>query len=112
MKEPKTTATIQFFKGLNEGTIPEIRLTRSKDGKTGRAFFIFEKPEALNYENFKEIKGMFLLDEEGQITTRDVNLTVSNGKYSSPTHILDYSSHTNFHAFCWPICQIHVSIYL
>ena len=99
MKEPKPTATIQFFKGINEGSIPEIRLTRSKDGKTGRAFFIFEKPEALNYENFKEIKGMFLLDEEGQITTRDVNLTVSNGKYSSIKAIYNWKSDQDFNRF-------------
>ena len=33
--------TIQFFNGVDEKVIPEIRLTKSKDGEAGQAFFRF-----------------------------------------------------------------------
>ena len=37
------TAKIQFYEGTDEPVVPEIRLTRSKDGTTGQALFLFEK---------------------------------------------------------------------
>jgi len=37
------TAKIQFYEGTDEPVLPEIRLTRSKDGTTGQALFLFEK---------------------------------------------------------------------
>ena len=46
---------IQFFNGVDEKVIPEIRLTKSKDGQAGQAFFRFNSPEALLSDNFKEI---------------------------------------------------------
>ena len=33
------TAKIQFYEGTDEPVVPEIRLTRSKDGTTGQALF-------------------------------------------------------------------------
>ena len=41
-------AKIQFYEGTDEPVVPEIRLTRSKDGTTGQALFLFEKPQALS----------------------------------------------------------------
>ena len=35
------TAKIQFYEGTDEPVVPEIRLTRSKDGTTGQALFLF-----------------------------------------------------------------------
>ena len=32
---------ILFFNGVDEKVIPEIRLTKSKDGEAGQAFFRF-----------------------------------------------------------------------
>ena len=34
-------AKIQFYEGTDEPVVPEIRLTRSKDGTTGQALFLF-----------------------------------------------------------------------
>ena len=68
---------IQFFNGVDEKVIPQIRLTKSKDGYAGQAFFRFDNPEALLSDNFKDIQGMYLLDEEGLITTREINIAVS-----------------------------------
>ena len=72
-------AKIQFYEGIDEPVVPEIRLTRSKDGTTGQAFFIFEKPQALSSIASGEITGMRMLDSEGLITTREVKAKFVDG---------------------------------
>ena len=72
-------AKIQFFDGVNEPVVPEIRLTRSKDGTTGQAFFIFEKPQALSKLSSGEIMGMKLIDEEGELMTKEVKARFVDG---------------------------------
>tara|TARA_B100000767_G_C19762237_1_gene535752 strand:- start:2543 stop:2890 length:348 start_codon:yes stop_codon:yes gene_type:complete len=78
-------ATIQFIKGLNEKVSPDIRLTRSRDGSTGTATFRFKKPNILDKRTSKEgeITGMYLVDEEGTLETRDVSARFVNGKPSA-----------------------------
>ena len=46
MAEAAKGAAIQFFQGVNEPVVADIRLTRSRDGRTGQATFIFEQPQA------------------------------------------------------------------
>ena len=77
-----TMANIQFIEGIDETVIPHIKLTRSRDGSTGTATFRFNKPDILKSGMDKkgEITGMYLQDEEGSITTRDVNAKFINGK--------------------------------
>ena len=72
-------ADIQFIPGQNEEVIPDVRVTRSKGGKSGRATFYFEEPKIFE-ENSFEILGMFLVDEEGKLSTTDVNAKFVNGK--------------------------------
>ncbi len=71
-------AEIQFFRGINETVIPEIRLTRSKDGTNGRAYFYFEDAQILQ-DGKLEILGMYMVDEEGELVSRDVNAKFVNG---------------------------------
>ena len=78
MSEDKS-AKIQFYEGIDEPVVPEIRLTRSKDGTTGQAFFIFEKPQALSSITSGEINGMRLIDSEGEILTREVKVKFVDG---------------------------------
>jgi|TARA_B110000240_G_C13263113_1_gene352514 photosystem II protein len=75
-------ATIQFIKGLDEKISPDIRLTRSRDGSTGTATFKFKNPNILDKRTSKEgeITGMYLIDEEGTLETRDVSAKFVNGK--------------------------------
>nr|YP_010619754.1 photosystem II protein W [Tayloriella tenebrosa]WAX03767.1 photosystem II protein W [Tayloriella tenebrosa] len=75
-------AVIQFIKGIDETGIPNIKLTRSRDGSTGTATFRFNQPDIIKPEMQEkgEIKGMFLQDEEGEIMTTDVNAKFINGK--------------------------------
>jgi photosystem II protein len=74
------TAAIQFFRGVDEPVVPDIRLTRSRDGRTGQALFLFEEPQALAPESIGDITGMYLLDEEGEMVTREVKARFVNGR--------------------------------
>ena len=71
-------AEIQFSRGTNETVIPDVRLTRAKDGTNGRAYFSFDNPDILRQGNL-EILGMYLVDEEGELVSRDVNAKFVNG---------------------------------
>nr|YP_010336060.1 photosystem II protein W [Tsunamia transpacifica]QUE27951.1 PsbW [Tsunamia transpacifica]UNJ14466.1 photosystem II protein W [Tsunamia transpacifica] len=75
-------ASIQFIPGINEEVIPEVQLTRSRDGSTGTATFKFSQPKILDASNNQEgeITGMYLLDEEGELVTKDVSAKFINGK--------------------------------
>ena len=75
-------AVIQFIQGINEDVIPDVRLTRSRDGSTGTATFRFANPKVLEVQttNKGTITGMYLVDEEGELVTRDVNARFVNGK--------------------------------
>ena len=75
-------AKIQFIKGLDEKVLPDVSMTRSRDGSTGTATFKFKSPNILNRNTVEkgEITGMYLIDKEGTIETRDVNARFLNGK--------------------------------
>ena len=82
-------AYIQFIRGINEKVLPDIRLTRSKDGSTGTATFNFKKANILNKSLALtgEITGMYMIDNEGVLETRDVTASFINGKLQSVTSI-------------------------
>lgn len=73
-------AEIQFSRGISESIIPDVRLTRSRDGSNGTATFYFEKPDALGNDSTQDITGMYLIDEEGELMTREVKATFVNGQ--------------------------------
>lgn len=81
-------AQIQFSRGVNEEVIPDVRLTRSRDGSQGTATFYFDKPKALDVTNTDEITGMYMIDEEGEIVTREVKAKFINGQPSALEAIL------------------------
>lgn len=73
-------AQIQFARGVDEEVIPEVRLTRAKDGSNGTATFYFQQPKVLSSASTEEITGMYMIDEEGEIVTREVKGKFINGK--------------------------------
>jgi len=75
-------AIIQFVPGLNETVLPEIQLTRSIDGSTGTAQFQFKNPIIFKRNTLKrgEITGMYLIDQEGVLETREINTKFREGK--------------------------------
>ncbi|MBD1811257.1 photosystem II reaction center protein Psb28 [Microcoleus vaginatus GB2-A3] len=73
-------AKIQFSRGIDEDAVPEVRLTRSKTGAQGTATFIFENPKALSSTSTEDITGMYMIDEEGEMLTREVKAKFINGQ--------------------------------
>jgi photosystem II protein len=73
-------AQIQFARGIDEEVIPDVRLTRSRDGSNGTATFYFQNPKVLSSGNTEEITGMYMIDEEGELVTREVKGKFINGK--------------------------------
>ena len=73
-------AQIQFSRGIDEAVTPEVRLTRARDGSTSTATFYFQNPDALSSGNTEDITGMYMVDEEGEIVTREVKGKFVNGK--------------------------------
>ena len=92
-------AAIQFFRGINEPVVPDIRLTRSRDGRTGQATFVFEKPQALAPETLGDIGGMWMVDEEGEMVTREVNGKFVNGKPSALEATYTWKTEQDFERF-------------
>jgi len=76
------TAQIQFVKGLEEKVVPDVKLTRARDGSSGVAIFNFLNPNVFDASTASqgEITGMYLTDDEGEISTTDVNARFTNGK--------------------------------
>ena len=99
MTESKKKATISFLDGIDETTIPEIRLTRSKDGRTGQAFFTFEEPQALSSVKDGSIKGMTMRDEEGTFNTREVKARFLNGTPSAIEATYVWKNEADFQRF-------------
>ncbi|MEB3340268.1 photosystem II reaction center protein Psb28 [Okeania sp.] len=71
---------IQFIQGLDEEGTEQVRLTRSASGNQGTATFIFENPKALGQDITQEITGMYMIDEEGQMVSREVKARFVNGE--------------------------------
>jgi len=92
-------AAIQFFRGVDEPVVPDIRMTRSRDGRTGQAIFVFDEPQALAPETMGDITGMFMVDEEGELVTREVNARFVNGKASALEATFTWKSSSDFERF-------------
>lgn len=77
--------SIQFVRGLEEKNVPDVKLTRAKDGSSGIASFYFDNPNVFDASTSAsgEVTGMFMVDEEGEISTTDVNARFANGKPQS-----------------------------
>ena len=74
----KPSAGISFYDGLYEPDVPDVKLTRSKDGENGVATFNFDKPSFFNCEREEDvpqgaITAMTMEDEEGEISTANVS---------------------------------------
>ncbi|NJR18458.1 MAG: photosystem II reaction center protein Psb28 [Calothrix sp. CSU_2_0] len=92
-------AHIQFSKGITEEITPDVRLTRSRSGQSGTATFIFQNPKALDSTSTEEITGMYLIDEEGEIVTREVKGRFVNGKADALEALLIMKSEEEWDRF-------------
>ncbi|KAF3436082.1 hypothetical protein FNV43_RR23174 [Rhamnella rubrinervis] len=73
--------TIQFIQGTDEQTVPDVRLTKSRDGTNGMAIFRFDRPSVFDSSGeVGDITGFYMIDEEGVLQSVDVNAKFINGK--------------------------------
>ncbi|KAK4407274.1 Photosystem II reaction center PSB28 protein, chloroplastic [Sesamum angolense] len=73
--------TIQFIQGIDEQTIPDVKLTKSRDGTNGMAIFTFTEPSVFDSSSVVgDITGFYMIDEEGVLQSVDVNAKFVNGK--------------------------------
>jgi photosystem II protein len=92
-------AEIQFARGVNEEVIPDIKVTRSKTGNSGTATFYFADPNILSKESSDEITGMYLVDDEGEIVSREVKGKFVNGEARAIEAVLIMKSVEEFERF-------------
>jgi photosystem II protein len=78
--ETLQSAAIEFIAGETEKCIPDVKLTRSPDGRVSTAVFTFDSPAVLSNQFDGDMTGMHLKDEEGVISTNDVNARFINGR--------------------------------
>ena len=97
----KTTdnVAIQFVRGKDEKDYPEIRLFRDIDGKNGKAIYIFHKPKTITFENFKSIQRMYLIDEEGELSTKKIYLSLSEKNIQLVKSTYNWNSKKEFERF-------------
>eukprot|EP00884_Botryococcus_braunii_P009413 jgi/Botrbrau1/18473/Bobra.0072s0055.1 len=75
------SSSIQFIKGVDEPSVPDVSLTRSRDGSSGVATFVFTQPSVFEASNeLGDITGLYLIDDEGTLQTVDVQAKFVNGK--------------------------------
>nr|GMD15552.1 photosystem II reaction center Psb28 protein [Ipomoea batatas] len=73
--------SIQFIQGTDEQTVPDVRLTKSRDGTNGMAIFNFSQPSVFDSsQEVGDITGFYMIDEEGVLQSVDVNAKFVNGK--------------------------------
>tara|TARA_B100000700_G_C14990514_1_gene831045 strand:- start:728 stop:1069 length:342 start_codon:yes stop_codon:yes gene_type:complete len=99
MSKNNENVAIQFIKGENEKDLPEIRLFRNLDGKKGQAVYKFNKPSTITLENFDSINKMYLIDGEGELSTRKIDLSISEEKIMSVKSTYNWNSEKEFERF-------------
>ncbi len=95
-------ARIEFIRNKKELTLPIIKLTKSRNGKTGTATFIFIQPSLFISTNFKinSINGMYLLWENDKIETKDIEVFFKDGNpYLIKALLIFKNSKEWFHFF-------------
>ncbi len=99
MTKNKETVAIQFFKGKNENEKPEIRLFRDLDGKKGKAIYKFFNPTTITLDNYETIQKMYLVDEEGELITKKIDICISGSYIKEVTSTYSWNSEKEFERF-------------
>lgn len=81
-KDKTMAAYIEFLNNFKENTLPLIKLTKSKNAKTGTATFIFIEPTILKSDKYLSefIKEIALIHNGKKIRSRDIKVFFKDGK--------------------------------
>ena len=99
MTSKNQSIRIEFIKGTDEKVHPEIRLNRNRDKKSGKAIYKFLNPTSVSDKNFKNVQKMYLIDKEGEISTRKININILDNKSIEIESIYSWNSEMDFNRF-------------
>ena len=99
MTRVNQNVAIQFVKGKNEKDCPEIRLFRNHDGKKGKAVYKFYKPTTITLKNFELVQTMYLIDCEGELSTKKIDLSISEDRVKEVKSTYNWNSEKEFERF-------------
>ena len=99
MTKINENVAIQFVKGENEKHQPEIRLFRNLDGKKGKAVYKFHKPTTITQANYKSVQKMYLIDSEGELATKNIDLSISENHVKEVKSTYKWNSEEEFERF-------------
>ena len=99
MTKINENVAIQFVKGENEKDQPEIRLFRNLDGKKGKAIYKFYKPTTITLTNYKSVQRMLLIDSEGVLSTKKIDLSISEDHVKEVKSTYNWNSEEEFERF-------------
>ena len=99
MTKIKENVAIQFVKGENEKDQPEIRLFRNLDGKKGKAIYKFYKPATITLKNYKSVQKMYLIDFEGELSTKKIDLSISEDHVKEVKSTYNWNSEEEFERY-------------
>ena len=99
MTEIIENVAIQFVNGENEKDQPEIRLFRNLDGKKGKAVYKFYKPTSITLTNYKSVQRMFLIDSEDVLSTKKIDLSISEKYIKEVSSTYNWNSEKEFERF-------------
>ena len=90
---------VQFVKGKNEKDQPEIRLFRNPDGKKGKAVYKFHEPTTITLTNYKSVQKMYLIDSEGELSTKRIDISISENHVKEVKSTYNWNSEEEFKRF-------------
>lgn len=95
------TTTIEFIEGISEEALPIINLTKSKNGKTGTATFIFVQPDIFMMDICKKepINGIYLKWNKKIIVGDDISIFFKNGRPYMLKAIFIFKNNTEWFNF-------------
>ena len=99
MTKKDKNVSIQFVKGKDEKNHPEIRMSRNRDGKKGQAIYIFHEPQTITLKNFKSIQKMYLIDEEGELLTKKIDLSITDECIKEVKSTFNWNTEKEFERF-------------
>lgn len=99
MTNSNEKVAIQFVKGKDEKGHPEIRLFRNPDGKRGQVIYKFSNPSTITLENLKSIQKIYLIDQEGELYTKKIDLSISENYINEVKFTYNWESEKEFQRF-------------
>jgi len=80
MKKTNHLPFIEFFENHPEKTLPCIRLTKSRNGQTGTATFLFFQPTSLTFFCEEKKLNISLIYNNKKISTQNITIYFKRGK--------------------------------